>query len=101
VYEILRNLINYCLHGKQMAEYEIREFAALVEFGEYDNDEVFMRINPEHAPAILELGMAIWSQIRFLDLYDADGELLYHYDPDAFMNTNEVILRYGTEDQYA
>lgn len=93
VYCILQTLINYCIQEHQMAEYEVREYAAQIELHEFDNDDCNMRIPPQHAPYVLELGMAILQQVVSLNIHDEEGELQYEYRPEEHPQFHEIILQ--------
>jgi hypothetical protein len=91
--ETLHAIVN-CIQYKHMADYELREYAAQLEFDVDGSDDVFttdadveqyMDKCLKEAECVLELGMRIKKKIDELKIYDGDGCLNYsvyeeHYD---------------------
>jgi hypothetical protein len=83
-----------CVRDKKMAEYEINEFVAHLEFLEPPFDEWFVDFPPnEIIYSVHQLGMHIYKKILEADLYDEQGDFHYDWDPisdsDAF---HDIVL---------
>lgn len=76
--EILHSLVN-CLNTKDHAVYQLMEFAAEVEFGEYSHDNSPVLIHESCAGPIIDLGRVMFQQFQDLQLYNSAGDLLYDY----------------------
>lgn len=87
--EIIHSLVN-CLHTKSLAEWQLREFVAEVEFGETLRVNL-TRVNP-HGDAVLALGLAILHEIDQLNLYDDEGRLPYEYDDPDLRGFRDLLL---------
>ena len=87
--DTINSIIN-CLNDKKFANYELREYVAQIEFGEFDAIEEEIGIdleqrqtaNLKEAERILELGLSIQNKIESMGLYLPDGSLPYHFDEE-------------------
>lgn len=78
VSEIVHSII-CCCDEKDRAEYQVKEFAAEVEFAEHMRDDSAVMIDPDYAQSIYDLGMRILSHLNELNIFDENGELSYEY----------------------
>lgn len=81
-----------CIDTERRGEYELREFAAMIEFGEYANDETSHGIKEHYADSFLALGLSIFKQVRELGLYRETGEMLHVYYDETPEHFNDVVL---------
>ena len=87
--DTINSIVN-CLNDKSMADYELREYVAQIEFGVYDAieeigvelDQRRMVANLKEAERVLDLGMEIKKTIEAMGLYLPDGSLPYHFDEE-------------------
>lgn len=88
--EIIHSIVN-CLNNRSMADWQLREFVAEIEFGEkLRNDGVL--IKDSHADAVLALGIAVLHELDQLHLYDQNGNLPYEYDDPELKGFSDLLL---------
>lgn len=98
---ILDELVD-CLSDESMADFNVREFAAKVEFGEYVDDANYFLIDPSMAIPIRVMGDRLRDIVNELGLYDEQGNLNYTLKLDEMsmaIKGKDMILVSRTDDE--